>query len=508
MATTSTTFNLNDIQTFLTYIESLNSTANAVVGVDLMYFRAVPHENGESVIFHEYTLLDVECGKTIKGVVKNTEYTNGIQIDLFGVKYDSPLQIQFDLATWRSVFGNKVMPQKDDIVYVPILNRLFEVNSSSPIYTFMNQQTAWQIDMIKYNPKASRAENETLSNAIEELTDSEAGLFGDELSKQFADATDSKETSAFISTSKDPYKKVVVESALVKEDVYADSMLISNGYYNAAVDTSLHIVDYEGASDSFEQASSRPVRYFSCWFRLHSADRDTKQDVKDLSLYLKLRGESQFKLKTFGTYSIGDSITLSKGSILHITGQIIEKYGTGHEYLVSIPSREVLLASKKISNWQSIAGLKIDKTDGGGAASFLCGDNLSMKYSGDSLVVKVGGTQRSAKITKKIAKDSWYGLCFNIGPTSAGRIFSSDKKAVVSFKLGSFAEDTSIGSFWLSKGANDITDIRFYELPSEIEDEQKMQEELFSTFTINNNNAIVSDKAEIDNSLQYVGKVR
>lgn len=124
-----TGFNLNDVVNFIDTIQNINKSIADVVGVDLLYFRAIPHENGESVIFHEYTLLDVDCEKQIKGVVKNPDYGNGIEVDLFGVKYDSPLQIQFDLQTWNEVFGPDVMPQKDDIVYVPLLNRLFEVNT-------------------------------------------------------------------------------------------------------------------------------------------------------------------------------------------------------------------------------------------------------------------------------------------------------------------------------------------------------------------------------------------
>ena len=122
---------VNSILGYVEYLQNVNQSASNMVGIDLLYFRAVPHENGESLIFQEYTLLDVECQKQIKGVVKNPEYANGFEVDLFGVKYDSPLQIQFDLKTWNSVFGEGTMPQKDDIVYVPVLNRLFEVNAST-----------------------------------------------------------------------------------------------------------------------------------------------------------------------------------------------------------------------------------------------------------------------------------------------------------------------------------------------------------------------------------------
>ena len=246
----ATGFNLNDIVGFTDFIKSLNQSTAQVVGIDLLYFRAVPHKNSESLIFHEYTLLDVECEKQIKGVVKNTDYGNGVEIDLFGVKYDAPLQIQFDLITWIQVFGPNTMPQKDDIVYVPLLNRLFEVSSSTPIYTFINQQTAWQVDMVKYSPKASRAENALLAQTLEESTYSEATLFGDEISKQIADITDIKEFSPYNSVAGpgDWFKEVNNLDHIKNQNVVIRGFHISNGFYDMSSED--FGVSYKNSTDN------------------------------------------------------------------------------------------------------------------------------------------------------------------------------------------------------------------------------------------------------------------
>lgn len=503
-----TGFNLNDVVNFIDTIQNINKSIADVVGVDLLYFRAIPHENGESVIFHEYTLLDVDCEKQIKGVVKNPDYGNGIEVDLFGVKYDSPLQIQFDLQTWNEVFGPDVMPQKDDIVYVPLLNRLFEVNTSSPIYTFINQQTAWQVDMVKYNPKASRAENPTLLDTIQQSTVSAESLFGEEISKQIADITDIKEFSPYNSVAKegDWFKEVQDRSCIVTRDVSIRGFLISNGYYNMSSVQDNPIVVYKDSSDTLSPSSERPNRYFSCWFRPHLEEKP-QHDLKNMQLYLKLKGTSQFKAYCSGNYSIGQSVLVSKGSVLRIPGTILDKNQKTGEYLIEMSTSDVLKANRKISKWHETASIKIEAT--GGIIYFLNGNpsfELSM-LGFKNLKVKIGTFEKVVTLKSDLSH-SWFGLCMNIGSESVGRIFDANGESIDSFDFGTINEEISIEEYYLNSGPVDLTNIRLYEFESPITDESSMKEDLFRTFTTNANNAIITDKAEIPNYMDYLGQIR
>jgi len=81
-------------------VKALNSTATELVGLDAIWFRALPYKNSEDVVFQEYTLTQVDCGTPIKVVASNTDWNAGnFKVDLFGISYEAPLSVDIDVST-------------------------------------------------------------------------------------------------------------------------------------------------------------------------------------------------------------------------------------------------------------------------------------------------------------------------------------------------------------------------------------------------------------------------
>ena len=111
----------------------IQSAATETVGTDCLWARATPVINSEDVVLQEYTLTNIglECPKPISVIVNNGDYNAGnYTIDLFGLNYEQPLEISIDINEWQQKFGKDTQPQKDDIVYVQIYHKLFEVKTS------------------------------------------------------------------------------------------------------------------------------------------------------------------------------------------------------------------------------------------------------------------------------------------------------------------------------------------------------------------------------------------
>ena len=188
-------------------VQNINTTISNTVGLDVLWFRAIPADKSEDVIFQEYTLLNVECGRELKAVANKTDYNPGaLTVDLFGVSYPTDFEVSVDINTWKSVYGDNSMPQKDDIVYVKMLHKLYEVKSSTVNYTIAQQPTSYNVVLCKYNPTVSRRENEQLRQSIDDLTVSRAELFGEAISNEVADITDPIEFSGYNTTSMDIVK--------------------------------------------------------------------------------------------------------------------------------------------------------------------------------------------------------------------------------------------------------------------------------------------------------------
>ena len=92
---------------------NLQDQAANVVGLDALWCRATPEINSEDIILQEYTLtnLGLECPKSIKIITSNADYNPGnFTVDLFGINYDAPLEVNVTINTWKSVYGSDTEP--------------------------------------------------------------------------------------------------------------------------------------------------------------------------------------------------------------------------------------------------------------------------------------------------------------------------------------------------------------------------------------------------------------
>ena len=73
--------------------KDMNKAAANMFGVDVAYFRSIPNENSEDVIYMNYTLLNVEdCPKNLKVMFQDAGYLAGdYTITLYEMNYNVPV---------------------------------------------------------------------------------------------------------------------------------------------------------------------------------------------------------------------------------------------------------------------------------------------------------------------------------------------------------------------------------------------------------------------------------
>ena len=130
----------------------IQQAATETVGINCLWARATPVINSEDVVLQEYTLTEVglECPKVIRAIVSNTDYNAGeYTIDLFNLQYVQPLEINVTIQEWSQIFGATTMPQKGDVLYIDLYNKLFEVQSSELMYTIAALPTYYKVILSK-----------------------------------------------------------------------------------------------------------------------------------------------------------------------------------------------------------------------------------------------------------------------------------------------------------------------------------------------------------------------
>lgn len=163
-------FNMYDTGNMFDMYRSMSMSVNEMAGVQVLYFQSSPDPSGTDYVFREYTLFNIMQRKCMKVVLNNNEmpqtdfrYT-GQDMDYVG-----PIEVHVDRGYFEMMFGTGKEPRKKDIVYLPMLNRLYEVMDVSMSHGFMMMPTFWKLNLVKFRPNINYipgAETKFLDNIV------------------------------------------------------------------------------------------------------------------------------------------------------------------------------------------------------------------------------------------------------------------------------------------------------------------------------------------------------
>lgn len=497
------------IMSFTEMFKNLNQQSVEMVGIVVQWMRAVPHENSEDVIFHEYTLHDVECPKDIKVITTNTNYNPGnFSIDYFGINYESPLELSIDIQTWENVFGTDSMPQQHDVVYVGKMNCLYEVASSTIDYGFANQETGYKIQLTKWNPRANVRLNQGVEDTINNLTESEQELFGEEISKDIADIVDDEEISQMLNTSVDShdiFKSVDIDSVF-EEDIDTNNNTVARSYYDMRY--SKQSIFYK-TGDSVDIVSKKPHRYFSCWFKI------IPQGTQTYKIGNLLNEEGKYYL--IGTnIKEGTEIILKRGALLQLHGTThkVASINGEERLMVTFNNSEFKALTKKITNWNnnltmSVAGANNIHPLLMGRYKGECNFNISI-VDNSVVIIKFGNSYKKISINE-LPLNQWCSIGINLGKESNVCVFTMNDKKVLGLsqmiELGDMENVFDVGEFYITESNTQLTNIRYYQTTKKVE-VNAIEKDLNSQLMQNNSDAIIADIAAVSNKSPYIAEQR
>jgi hypothetical protein len=136
-------------------VQGLSTIINQQWGIDSNYYRATVDNFGTDVILREYALQNVQPAKCLKIVVPNNELPDAnYNFSPFGVDFSGiPFEVHIDKKYFESVFGEGAKPQKRDIVYFPLMDKIYEVMDSYLSRNFMQTQLFYKVSLFKWSPR-------------------------------------------------------------------------------------------------------------------------------------------------------------------------------------------------------------------------------------------------------------------------------------------------------------------------------------------------------------------
>lgn len=359
---------------------SLSFTINQLFGHSVEYARAVPLMNGRDVTLKEWTLFDVDDPCCIKVLVPNNEFPDSkINFGPMGLDFEMPFEVHIDKAYFEDIFGTGAGPQKRDILYFPIMNRIYEVQSSYLYRDFMNKPVYWKVSLTKYAPKSNRSETQDQREFFDSISRDTDELFGATLKADALEKTKPQQYDPKIgSFAYDPTRLYFDDSLLIlSEEVQNYYTHISNSQYDLGSfvgDANKYAEFYfTGATNTRDQIVYRSNvnfglmdnRGFCCWFKdINPKVMPQRDQVVGPFTVISIGPTDaliQFSNAAIRVYSAGNLIKLSRPNGTVFYGEYAPVQIPGfHRILIPISIYNFLQA--QYSGWQTMGNFYSELT--------------------------------------------------------------------------------------------------------------------------------------------------
>lgn len=136
--------------------QQVSDSIICMFGIPIYYFKVDPNAETADYTFKEYLIHNVVSVKQIRMMMPDGQMPSSKPVfmdDDFNWEVD--WEVELSKTQFARAFGDNAFPSQRDIIYVPLMKRLWEVNSAwdEKQEAFMWRSTTWNLGLIKYNEK-------------------------------------------------------------------------------------------------------------------------------------------------------------------------------------------------------------------------------------------------------------------------------------------------------------------------------------------------------------------
>ena len=279
------TFKPYDINRAVNLYQDLSKIVNTVFGLEVNYYSVQPQGRGKDVLLKEYTLFDVVDEKCVKVMVPNNTFPDSaINFDTWGLNFQQPFEIHIDRKYFESIFGKGSQPRKRDIIFFPLMNRIFQIDSMYVFKDINNYPVYFKVQLVKYEVKKNTTFLDPVAeSALLDYTVNTKDLFGEEIKNEQIDITKPQQyTITSQRRLEDPIRSYISKDLpIIGYDLNNNWTIVFNNYYDLdrlfldesnIVDPTSPVIPGEIEKDAVRWKadpvlSDKDERSFTCWFR-------------------------------------------------------------------------------------------------------------------------------------------------------------------------------------------------------------------------------------------------
>ena len=244
-STTENTYNpYSNLDSALALQESLAETVSNIVGIPIYYFKLAPDTSSADLTFKEYTLMNVESVKQLKLVIADGQMPSSKpEFSDWGLDFQNDWETEITKVSFATAFGNNAQPMEGDLIYIPLMKRMWMVNGAyeEKNGNLMWQATTFKVILVKYQEKGSVDLNDAESLVQTFVKNKYDDLFGEDnkstldSSEIFTEAPKYAAENLYAVYESDALRRYVsCDSVNIVQNTYTyyKGMMISDSKYN------------------------------------------------------------------------------------------------------------------------------------------------------------------------------------------------------------------------------------------------------------------------------------
>lgn len=237
--------------------QTLNEAVSEIAGIPIYYFKLSPNKTSKDITFKEYTLMDVDSVKQLKLIIPEGQMPSSRpEFAEFGLEWQTDWECEITKSSFATAFGNTAQPMEGDLIYIPMMKRMWMVNEA---YEEKNGGLMWvastfKLLLVKYQEKGSVDLGDMEMTISSFVKNKYEDLFGEDdfttLDSGFDGAQDQPyvENNLYAVYESDATRKYVTcdtVSIYTNESLYYKGTLISDSRYKFMNSSMKSVINYQ-----------------------------------------------------------------------------------------------------------------------------------------------------------------------------------------------------------------------------------------------------------------------
>tara|TARA_B100000683_G_scaffold277484_1_gene336327 strand:+ start:4482 stop:6440 length:1959 start_codon:yes stop_codon:yes gene_type:complete len=262
--------------------EEISELSANMWGHPVQYFRVEPDKRSKDVVLMEYSLYNVKEQGNLKIMVPDNEMpTREFTYDIFGMGFED-FEIHVTKGQMEAAFGEGIHPRPRDYMYIPRMNRMYEVSSVSLADEFNQNMTYWRVMLQKYEERSSTQveEGSAIETALDDLYTGVEEVFGEEQRDEYEKTTKSTQYQTVFSEVGDGVRDRIHNNLTISDKEIRNkwTIIAKNSYDLESVkDLGIECLLYR----KYSQLAVDGNLAFTTWFKPNLTSATAEQTIFD-----------------------------------------------------------------------------------------------------------------------------------------------------------------------------------------------------------------------------------